>query len=55
MNRIFTRKVEYDEETDEYIIELPEEICKELNLNPGDVMTYDHIDGQVILRKRLEY
>lgn len=55
MNRIFTRTVEYNEENDEYVIEIPEEICKELDLNPGDILTYDHDDGKIILRKRLEY
>ena len=55
MNRIFTRTVEYNEEFGYYFVEVPDEICEELDLHPGDVMTYDHIDGQIILRKRLEY
>lgn len=55
MNRIFTRTVEYDPETGDYFVEIPEEICRELDLLPGDILTYDHNDGQVILRKRLEY
>jgi DNA-binding Xre family transcriptional regulator len=55
MSKIYTRQIEYDEKTDEYIIELPDEICKELDLHPGDILTYDHQDGRIILRKRLEY
>nr|QMP83112.1 MAG: hypothetical protein [Caudoviricetes sp.] len=55
MDRIITRTVEYNEETAEYVIEIPDEICKELGLNPGYVMTYYRDDGKVILRKRLEY
>lgn len=55
MNRIFTRTVEYDPKTDEYIIEIPEEICNELGLNPGNVLVYEHKEDMIILRKRLEY
>jgi uncharacterized membrane protein (UPF0127 family) len=54
MNRIFTRTVIYDEESDEYVIELPNEICQELDLHPGDVMTYEEDNGCIVLRKRIE-
>ncbi len=55
MNRIFTRNVEYDEETDEYIIEIPEEIRKELDISPGDFLVYEQKQDVIVLRKRLEY
>lgn len=54
MNRIFTRKVEFDFEGNA-IIEIPEEICEELDLHPGDVLVYENIEDKIILRKRLEY
>jgi bifunctional DNA-binding transcriptional regulator/antitoxin component of YhaV-PrlF toxin-antitoxin module len=54
MNRIFTRSLVYDEETDEYIVEIPDEICEELDLHPGDVMIYEYIKDKIVLRKRLE-
>ncbi len=54
MNRIFTRKVEFDFEGNA-IIEIPEEICQELDLHPGDVLVYEHKEDMIILRKRLEY
>lgn len=55
MNRIFTRPLIYDEETDEYLVEVPDEICHELNLHPGDILTYEHIEDKIVLRKRMEY
>ena len=54
MNKIYTRKVEYDFEGNA-IIEIPEEICDELDLHPGDVLVYEIKADSVILRKRLEY
>lgn len=55
MNRIFTRTVEYDPETGDYFVEIPEEICRELDLLPGDFLVYEHQEDKIILRKRLEY
>lgn len=55
MNKIYTRQVEYDEESDEYIIEIPEEISKELDIHPGDVLVYEELEDKIILRKRLQY
>lgn len=55
MSKIYTRQIEYDEKTDEYIIELPDEICKELDIHPGDILVYEEIEDKIILRKRLEY
>lgn len=54
MNKIYTRKVEYDFEG-YAIIEIPEEICEELDLHLGDVLVYEIKADSVILRKRLEY
>lgn len=54
MNKIYTRKVEYDFEGNA-IIEIPEEICDELDLRTGDVLVYEIKADSVILRKRLEY
>lgn len=54
MNRIYTRKIEFDFEGNA-IIEIPEEICEELDLRPGDLLIYEILDDKVILRKRLEY
>lgn len=55
MNRIFTRTIKYIEETDDYVIEIPEEIIKELDLSVGDVLVYEHIEDRILFRKRLEY
>jgi len=54
MNKIYTRKVEFDFNGD-VIIEIPEEICDELDLRTGDVLVYEIKADSVILRKRLEY
>ena len=54
MNKIYTRKVEFDFNGDA-IIEIPEEICDELDLRPGDVLVYEIRGDEIILRKRLEY
>ena len=54
MNRIFTRKVEFDFNGN-CIVEIPEEICNELDLHPNDIITYFQEDGHIIIRKRLDY
>lgn len=55
MSKIYTRQVEYDEETDEYLIEIPDEILQELDIHSGDILVYEEIEDKIILRKRLEY
>lgn len=55
MNKIYTRQVEYNKETDEYFIEIPKEIVKELDIHSDDVLLYEEIEDKIILRKRLEY
>lgn len=54
MNRIFTREIQFDFEGN-VVIEIPEEICIELDLQPNDILVYEHIEDKIILRKRLEY
>lgn len=54
MNRIFTREVQFDFEGNA-VIEIPEEICIELDLQPNDILVYEKREDMIILRKRMEY
>lgn len=54
MNRIFTREVQFDFEGNA-VIEIPEEICIELDLQPNDILVYTHDEDKIVLRKRMEY
>jgi hypothetical protein len=48
----FTARVEYDEETDEYILPLTDEVCNELGWHTGDTIDWkDNGDGSYILTK----
>jgi len=49
----YTRSVEFDFDGNAFI-ELPEEICEELEWRDGDIMTWEIIDTKIILRKRDE-
>lgn len=54
MNRIFTKKVEYDFDG-KAMVEIPKEICEELEIKDNDIIVFDHDDGKVIFRKRIDY
>lgn len=41
MGNTYTANVEYDAATDDYILTLPDEMLKEMNLNTGDVLDFD--------------
>lgn len=48
----FTARVEYDEESDEYVLPLTDEICEELGWNSGDTLNWkDNGDGSFLLTK----
>lgn len=49
----YTRSVEFDFDGNAFI-ELPEEICEELEWRVGDIMIWEIIDTKIILRKRDE-
>ena len=54
MNVVYTSNVEYDKTTDEYLITIPEEILKELELNTGDVLNLDcdEVSGKIVMTRR---
>ncbi len=51
MNRIFTRVISFDFEGNA-IVEIPDEIVKELQLEESDIMVFEHIQDKIIIRKR---
>nr|QMP83161.1 MAG: hypothetical protein [Caudoviricetes sp.] len=53
MNKIYTRSVEFDFDGN-CIVEIPEEICKYLELKDKDVIVWEMIEDKVIIRKRKE-
>lgn len=54
MGKIYTREILWDFEGNA-IIEIPEEICEELRLEPNDVLVFEIDEDRVVFRKRLEY
>lgn len=53
MNKIYTRKVEFDFNGD-CVVEIPEEIVEYLGLVPNDIIVYEMVEDKVIIRKRQE-
>lgn len=50
----YTARVQYDEETDEYVIPLPAEMCAELGWDTGTVLEWELKDGGIFLKKKKE-
>lgn len=51
MNTSYILKVEYNENTDEYYIILPEKLLKELSWNTGDKIKWTKRKDSFVLRK----
>ena len=49
----FTIAVQFDEETQDYVLPLSEEIVQDLKWNIGDTLTWiDNLDGTVTVKKK---
>ena len=54
-NKTYTTRVDYDEETGDYVIPLPEELCAELGWNTGDTFKWEIKDDGIYLSKVKKY
>jgi hypothetical protein len=56
-NKTYTATVDFDEETGEYVIPLPPDMCDELGWNTDDVLEWslDEATGNIILSKKKKY
>ena len=51
----YTLEVKYNEETDDYFIEFPQEALDQVGWNPGDVIEWkDNGDGSFTLQKKVD-
>jgi hypothetical protein len=49
----FTVAVHFDEETQDYVLPLPEELLNDLEWNIGDTLIwFDNLDGTVTVKKK---
>jgi hypothetical protein len=51
MSKVYTSKVLEICPNGDAILELPEELCNEMNWNVGDILDIDTIDGVVVMKK----
>lgn len=51
MTQQYTAYVQYDEETGDYVIPLPEDMCADLGWKTDDTLKWDLVDGAIHLSK----
>jgi antitoxin component of MazEF toxin-antitoxin module len=51
----FTAVVEYDEDSGEYFIPLPDDVCNQLGWNPGDDLNWQRVGDSYVITKKKRY
>lgn len=47
----FVVTIEYDEETDNYILPIPDELADSLGWGIGDILQWEYNDDSILLKK----